>query len=279
MSIRRYYHQFKETELNTANANLKCYTPSKLNKSTNTPEPQIKEVPVELAQHLLIGSSKICFNSNFNGWFYKLCPLKLAQQVLPYKKRDDDGNEFTEVWALGQKDYNETDLYTSETNDTDSYTLEKTQYVMVEDRLAKIYNYDLSQLKKYDTNLVIDYSSEELSNYTGRIDAYHNNVTSYLKDNPESIKIPVQRRILKLINKHLLLLDSPFPFPKTQNEVTLNLIKLKKSNEVDHAFNLLVYDEFVYCYKCEFFIYYEPGDSLVIVTIFNVREMVAFLKV
>jgi hypothetical protein len=265
MSIRRYYHQFKETEINTADVNFKCYTPSKLNRFPNIQGPQIKDIPIELAHQLLSEPSKLCYNSNFDGWFYKLCPFRSSEQVLPYKKRDDKGDEYTEAWTLGRGGYNSTDLYTQETNDTDSYTLTKTPYVMVEDRLAKVYNYDLSQLKRYDTNLIIDYTVEELEGYTGRIDNYHNNLTSYLAGNPDSVKIPVQRRILKQLNKHLVFLDSAFPFEKAQNEVNMNIIKLKKNNDIDHAFNLLVYDDYVYCHKCEFFVYYEIGDSLVIV--------------
>jgi hypothetical protein len=267
MSIRRYYHQFKETELNTFNgANFKCFVPSKINKPlVDYGEQKIKIISNELAQELLMEPTKLCFNSNFDGWFYKLCPFKIAQQILPYKKKDEMGAEYTEVWTLGMKELNATvDLYTKETNDTDSYNLSKSPYVMVEGRLAKIYNYDLSPLKKYDASLVIDYNIDELKEYTGVIDSYHKDLKSYLDKNPGAQKIPVQRRILKHINKHLILLDSEFPFPKTQNDVNLNLIKLKKTAEIEHAFNLLIYDDFIYCHKCEFLVYYSIGDSIIV---------------
>ena len=44
-------------------------------------------------------------------------------------------------------------------------------------------------------------------------------------------------------------------------------MKVKNSQEVEHSFNLLVYKEYIYCYKCEFLTFYKIGDSFILVFI------------
>jgi hypothetical protein len=247
---------------------MKCLTPSKIKKEKPLTE-TLELIPDQYAKLLLDPISKVCFNSNFAEWFYKLCPFNNAQQVLSYKQLDDKGNEFTEIWNLGVKP-NTTeseDIYIKETQDSTSYNLEKTDpFVIVEGRIGKIYNYDLSSLKTYETGLIINYNIEELSGLGSiKIDQYNHDLQSYLKNNPGATDIPVQRKIIKLVNKHLVLLDSQFPIPKIQQSVNLNLIKQKKGSEINHSFTLNIYEDYVYCFKCEFLTHYSIGDSLIIV--------------
>jgi hypothetical protein len=227
-------------------------------------------------------SSKVCYNSNFAEWFYKLCPFNNSQQVLTYKKLDANGNEYNESWNLGTKtkSNSEEDVYIKETHDTTSYNIDKTDpYVLVEGRIAKIYNYDLTSLKTYDTGLIINFNVEELMGLENvKIDQYNHELQSFLKNNTDATIVPIQRKIIKLVNKHILLLDSPFPLSKIQQNVVFNLIKQKKGSEINHSFTLNIYDDYVYCYKCEFLTHYSIGDSLVIVKFHNLEKWKIFRR-
>lgn len=288
-TIRKYYHRYKENEMNLINgARMKCYTPSKIKKNITRKESLLNEtkslLPDDLAMIFLRQSASLCYNSNFREWFYKLCPFKSAHQVLSYKKKNEKtGEEFTETWNLGQKEstslneFNPIEYYRKHTNDTSSVNLERNPFVIVEDRIAKIYNYDLSDLKKYELGLIIEYDLEELKslNKPVVVNKYIKSVEDYLKEYPEATKIPLQRKMLKLVNKHLIILDGPFPIPKTTNQVNVNLIKQRITDEITTSFTLNVYGEYIYCFRCEFLTHYSVGDSLFIVS-FNICIILTF---
>jgi hypothetical protein len=121
-------------------------------------------------------------------------------------------------------------------------------------------------LKKFDVNLEIEYDIEEIKKLKKVvISKYVKSLDEYLKKHPTASKVPIQRRIIKLINKHLVLLDSPFPLPTMQSNVTFNVIKQKTQSDIEHSFNLYVYGDYIYCFRCEFLNYYSVGDSFFIV--------------
>lgn len=271
-TIKKYFHQYKESELNLHNgAKLNCYTPSKINSLVNK-QPNlnntIKIIPLEYMEMFLRENTKMCYNSNFKEWFYKLCPLKSSVQLLTFKKKDQFGNEYTESWTLGTAQ-NKTEIdtmaiYKKETEDEQSFNLPGDPLVMTQDRIAKIYNYDLSLLKKYEASLILEYDLDDIKDMPDlKINKIYK-LSEYIRENPELKKISIQRKIIKLISKHLLLLDAPFPFPKVDFNVNINLIKEKQSLDLDHSFNLMVYGDMVYCYRCEFLTHYKVGDSIFI---------------
>ena len=275
-SIRKYYRKYKESELNLVNgARLKCFTPSKIKKNITRSKVVLENrISDDLAQILLRESSEICYNSNFKDWFYKLCPFRSATQVLGYKKRNDKtGEEYTESWNLGFRntenltDFDPIEFYQNKTNDTTSVNLEKNPFVIVEDRIAKIYNYDLSSFKKFELGLIVEYDLEELRQLDKPVivNKYIKSVEDYLRVHPDVTKIPIQRKILRLVNKHLVILDGSFPIPKSIYNVNVNLIKQREFNEIITPFTLTVYGDYVYCNKCEFLTHYSVGDSFFIV--------------
>lgn len=125
----------------------------------------------------------------------------------------------------------------------------------------------MSLLKNHEVNLEIEFEIEELKKYDKVI--ISNNIQSieeYLRFHPEANKIPLQRKILKFIDNHLVLLENPFPTDKIfYDNVKLTVIKEKNPKQVDNSHSLIVYGDYVYCFKCEFLIYYNVGDSLFIV--------------
>jgi hypothetical protein len=99
-----------------------------------------------------------------------------------------------------------------------------------------------------------------------RINKYFKSVQEYLQLHPNAKKIPVQRRILRLVNKHLVLLEDPFPTDDIfYNNVNLSIIKLKINQFTENSYSLFVYRDYIYCNRCEFLIYYNVGDSFFIV--------------
>ncbi len=87
-----------------------------------------------------------------------------------------------------------------------------------------------------------------------------------MRENPNVEMIPITRKIIKFINKHLVFFDSPFPYPLYQYNCNFNVIR-EKRKETNNNDNLLVYGDMIYCPKCEFLIYYSIGDSLAIVNL------------
>ena len=100
-----------------------------------------------------------------------------------------------------------------------------------------------------------------------KVNIYNKTVEDYIKENPNSEFIPFQRKILKLINKHLIFFDNPFPFPTYEYNFNFHLIREKK-NEMSINYNFFVYADMVYCQKCDFLLFYNEGDSLLIVFFF-----------
>ncbi len=128
----------------------------------------------------------------------------------------------------------------------------------------------MSVIKKYDVNLEIEFDVEELRQYnkTVIVNKYIKSVEEYLQLHTNANKIPIQRRILKLVNRHLVLLENPFPIDKIfYNNINLSIIRQKVSSDSDHSFSPMVYYDYVYCFRCEFLIYYNIGDSFFIVRI------------
>ncbi len=126
---------------------------------------------------------------------------------------------------------------------------------------------DMSLLINYEVNLEIQFDIEELKrNDDVIISNDFKSIHEYMQLNPDAKKIPIQRKILKLINNHLVLLENPFPSNKIfYDNVKLRVIKEKNPNQIDHLYSLLVYGEYVYCFRCEFLVFYNVGDSLFIV--------------
>lgn len=114
--------------------------------------------------------------------------------------------------------------------------------------------------------MVINYSLEELKTLSDVIvNRYARSLDQYLKDNPNAKTIPIERKIIKVISKHIVLLESPFPLPRTQSSYEISIIKQKTRNDIEHSFNLMIYGDYVYCFRCEFLVYYNTGDSLFVV--------------
>jgi len=126
----------------------------------------------------------------------------------------------------------------------------------------------LSIIKKYDVNLEIEFDVEELRQYnkTVVVNKYTNSIEEYLQQHPNASKIPIQRKILKLVNKHLVLLENPFPIDRIfYNNINLSIIKQKVDSNSDHLFYPIIYHDYVYCSRCEFLLYYNVGDSFFVV--------------
>jgi hypothetical protein len=126
----------------------------------------------------------------------------------------------------------------------------------------------LSIIKKYDVNLEIEFDVEELRQYkkTVVVNKYINSVEEYLQHHPKATKIPIQRKIIKLVNKHLVLLENPFPIDRIfYNNINLSIIKQKVASNSDHSFSPVIYHDYVYCFRCEFLLYYNVGDSFFVV--------------
>jgi hypothetical protein len=125
----------------------------------------------------------------------------------------------------------------------------------------------MSSIKKFDMNLRINYDINELKNLnkTIIINKYVKSLDEFIASNPNANKVPIDRKIVKLVNKNLVILDGAFPSSKFSTDFSLVLINQKKTNELNISFNLMVYGEYVYCFRCEFLTYYKVGDSLLIV--------------
>ncbi len=102
--------------------------PSKLDRKFNTdPIPEEKKISVlseDLAYLFMKVIAQLCYNTvNFcikvksiKEWFYKLCPLKSATQTLNYKKKDEEGREYTESFNIGTNNNNNDVRITNKTN-------------------------------------------------------------------------------------------------------------------------------------------------------------------
>ncbi len=90
-NIRKYFHKYMDTYQHLMNgARMRCYTPSKIAKFLNgdSSVEKMEKISEEYAQVFLREPTKLCFNSNVNDWFYNICPMKSAKQVLTYQKKD-----------------------------------------------------------------------------------------------------------------------------------------------------------------------------------------------
>lgn len=119
---------------------FKCYIPKKINKGSEVFQMKnLKEtVDEELAMYLLRENSKMCYNSSFKEWFYKLCPFNNVIQMLSYKKKNQDGIEYSEIFSLGVKnstDFNIEEYYKKNTKDLESVNLPKIPYIVVNDKV------------------------------------------------------------------------------------------------------------------------------------------------
>lgn len=119
---------------------FKCYIPKKINKGKEILNKidLIENIDEELATYLLRENSKMCYNSNFKEWFYKLCPFNNANQMLSYKKKNEEGIEYSEIFHLGYKnstEFNIENYYRKNTNDNDSINLPKIPYIVVNDKV------------------------------------------------------------------------------------------------------------------------------------------------
>ncbi len=97
------------------------------------------------------------------------------------------------------------------------------------------------------------------------VNKYTKSLEEYVNQHPNATKIPVQRRFLKQINPHMVLLDQPFPIKNISYNLNLSIIKQKSNNEIEHNFNLIVYGDYVFCLRCEFLLFYKVGDSFFVV--------------
>lgn len=119
---------------------FKCYIPKKINKGSEILEKQdlIENLDEELATYLLRENSKMCYNSNFKEWFYKICPFNTAIQMLSYKKKNEQGIEYSEIFSLGVKnptEYNIDNYYRNKTGDYESINIPKIPYIVVNDKV------------------------------------------------------------------------------------------------------------------------------------------------
>ncbi len=94
-----------------------------------------------------------------------------------------------------------------------------------------------------------------------KVNMYNKTIEEYIIENPNEDMIPIRRKIIKLINKHLVFFDTPFPYPTYEYNFNYNIIR-EKRKEMNNNDNLLVYGDMIYCQKCEFLLYYSIGDSI-----------------
>ncbi len=123
---------------------FKCFIPKKINKGAEILEKQdlIENLDEELATYLLRENSKMCYNSNFKEWFYKICPFKAAIQMLSYKKKNEEGLEYSEIFNLGVKnstEYNIENYYRNKTGDYESINIPKIPYIVVNDKVKNYF--------------------------------------------------------------------------------------------------------------------------------------------
>jgi len=123
---------------------FKCFIPKKINKGAEILEKQdlIENLDEELATYLLRENSKMCYNSNFKEWFYKICPFKAAIQMLSYKKKNEEGLEYSEIFNLGIKnstEYNIENYYRNKTGDYESINIPKIPYIVVNDKVKNYF--------------------------------------------------------------------------------------------------------------------------------------------
>ncbi len=119
---------------------MRCYIPKKINKGSEIFEKKdlIQNLDEELAKYLLRENSKMCYNLSIKEWFYKLCPFSSAVQMLSYKKKNNEGLEFNEMFVLGLKnspDYDIENYYRNKTGDFVSINLPKIPYIVVNDKV------------------------------------------------------------------------------------------------------------------------------------------------
>lgn len=119
---------------------FKCFIPKKINKGAEILENQnlIENLDEELATYLLRENSKMCYNSNFKEWFYKICPFNSAIQMLSYKKKNEQGDEYSEIFNLGMKnstEYNIENYYRNKTGDFSSINIPKIPFIVINDKV------------------------------------------------------------------------------------------------------------------------------------------------
>lgn len=272
-TINKYFHKYKQSELNLYDGTrLKCYTPSKiqsvLTKEIENDQNMIKEIPNKYIRMFMRENIKMCYYSQFKELYYKLCPMKSAIQTLIYKKKDNYGDEYTETWILGQAE-NRTDIdpievYRNETGDYNSFNLPNEPYVIVKDNLVKIFNYNLAILQKFEAYIIIEYEYDKIKHMPDLIVNKLYNLSQYITEINEVTTIPVQREIISVINKNIILLDSPFPLPTVNYKVNLSLKKERLKLQLEREYDFIIYGDMVHCWYCVYLTHYKVGDTLFI---------------
>lgn len=124
-------------------------------------------------------------------------------------------------------------------------------------------------LKQFECYIELEYYVDEIINRNLtliKVDKEFANLKEYLEKNMNNKTVIYKRRIVKRITRNLVLLDSPFPYPTSSYKEFLSPIKSKEIETKSHSFHLIIFDDYIYCYKCEFLTFYEIGDSLFIVS-------------
>jgi hypothetical protein len=152
--MEKNFHVFSQSFINMQNgAILKCNIPKKISKGSKIFEEKdlINEIDEELATYILRENSKMCYNTNYDGWYYKICPFNSANQVLGTKKKTEDGLEYTESNDLGKRTPNEFNLenyYRNKTGDNESINIPKIPYIVVNDKVKFFHKF------YYNTKLI-----------------------------------------------------------------------------------------------------------------------------
>lgn len=145
-------HQLVKYQLQLATGQtMFCDIPhKKLQQSYEMPENEITEIDRSLAKTLLDRISKKCYDNQFNEWFYRLCPLNSAHQILGYKMSRPDGTPYVPNFSLGFR----TDEDVIQDNESKKSTISDkleadivaaNPFLIVEGFVGKLFNYKLNQ--------------------------------------------------------------------------------------------------------------------------------------
>lgn len=157
--------------------------------------------------------------------------------------------------------------------------------IQVERRFLKVYNNEtlihLLGKRDFDYELSVEFTVEEIrkisNNNTFLLSKDHINIDNYIKSFPDAKTIKISRKVVFVLNRGFFLLDNPFPidFSTTDFEIQPRAISKKIAR---HKGVLLIKGNFVYCFRCNFLLFYSEGDSLFIVIYFNLETFQAYSK-
>lgn len=112
----------------------------------------------------------------------------------------------------------------------------------------------------------IKYKISDLRNFMElKVYMSEKTISEFIKENPKEEYIFLKRKIIKIIDEHLIFFNVPFPLPKFEYDFQYTILRQKKLSSKYTTSDLLVYGDMLYCDNCLFTLFYNIGDSILIV--------------